>query len=90
MSVTIERVEKMTMPVIPLRGVVAFPGMPVTFELQRDISIKACEASLERDMYIFLITQEDIGVEVPTPDDFYRTGCVAKIKHSLKTPEVCR
>ncbi|MBR5447616.1 MAG: endopeptidase La, partial [Clostridia bacterium] len=87
MSVTIERVEKMTMPVIPLRGVVAFPGMPVTFELQRDISIKACEASLERDMYIFLITQQDIGVEMPTPDDLYRTGCVAKIKHSLKTPE---
>ena len=87
MSVTIERVEKMTMPVIPLRGIVAFPGMPVTFELQRDISIKACEASLERDMYIFLITQQDIGVEMPTPDDLYRTGCVAKIKHSLKTPE---
>lgn len=87
MARTIEKAEKLTLPVIPLRGIVAFPSMPVNFELQREISINALELSLERDMYIFLATQKDISVESPTPDDLYKTGCVAKIKHSLKTAE---
>jgi len=87
MPVTIEKVEKLTLPVIPLRGIVAFPSMPLSFELQREISIKACEASLAKDMYIYLVTQKDIGVENPVPSDLSKTGCVARIKHSLKTPE---
>lgn len=87
MARTIEKAEKLTLPVIPLRGLVAFPSMPINFELQRDISIKALETALERDMYIFLVTQKDISVDSPAPSDLYKTGCVAKIKHSLRTPE---
>ena len=83
----IEKVEKLTLPVIPLRGIVAFPEMPVTFELQREISIKACESALDGDMLVFLLTQKEIDVETPTREDLYPTGCVARIKHSLKTPE---
>lgn len=87
MARTIEKLEKLSLPVIPLRGLVAFPSMPINFELQREISINALNAALERDMYIFLATQKDISVESPTPADLYKTGCVVKIKHSLKTPE---
>lgn len=87
MARTIEKAEKLLLPVIPLRGIVAFPSMPVNFELQREISIKALELSLERDMYIFLAAQKDISVESPSPDDLYKTGCVAKIKHSLRSSE---
>ena len=87
MPITVEKVEKLTLPVIPLRGIVAFPSMPVNFELQREVSINACEAALKGDMYIYLVTQRDIGVENPTKDDLYKLGCVARIKHSLRTPE---
>ncbi len=87
MARTIEKIEKLSLPVIPLRGLVAFPSMPINFELQREISINALNAALDRDMYIFLATQKDISVEAPTPADLYKTGCVVKIKHSLKTPE---
>ncbi len=87
MSRTIEKAEKLYLPVIPLRGLVAFPSMPINFELQRDISIKALECSLERDMYIFLVAQKDIATESPSAADLYKTGCVAKIKHSLRTSE---
>ena len=34
----IEKVEKLTLPVIPLRGIVAFPSIPLNFELEREIS----------------------------------------------------
>ena len=87
MARTIEKIEKLSLPVIPLRGLVAFPSMPINFELQREISINALNCALERDMYIFMATQKDISVEEPTPADLYKTGCVVKIKHSLKTPE---
>ena len=87
MPLTIEKIEKLTLPVIPLRGLVAFPAMPLNFELQREISIKAAARALEGDMYVFLLTQKEISTEAPAASDLYRTGCVAKITHSLKTPE---
>ena len=79
----IEKVESLTLPVIPLRGVVAFPSIPVNFELERDISKKACQAALSSNMLVFLLTQKDISVEEPTDEDFYKTGCVAQIKQTL-------
>jgi len=87
MATTIEKLEKLSLPVIALRGLVAFPSMPINFEFQREISINALNAALERDMYIFLATQKDIAVESPMPSDIYKTGCVVRIKHTLKTPD---
>lgn len=85
MSRTIEKIEKLTLPVIALRGLVAFPMMPLTFELQRDISIKACRAAMENDMYIFLTAQRDISVEKPSAEDLYRNGCIARIKQAVSS-----
>ncbi len=79
----IEKVESLTLPVIPLRGVVAFPSIPVNFELERDISKKACQAALSSNMLVFLLTQKDIAIDTPTDDDFYKIGCVAQIKQTL-------
>ncbi len=79
----IEKVESLTLPVIPLRGVVAFPSIPVNFELERDISKKACQAALSSNMLVFLLTQKDIAIDNPTDDDFYKIGCVAQIKQTL-------
>ena len=56
----IEKIEKLTLPVVPLRGLVAFPALPLNFELVRDISISACNAAADADMYIFLVAQKDI------------------------------
>lgn len=82
----IEKVEKFTIPVIPLRGIVAFPSIPVNFELEREISKKACRAATEKDMFVFLLTQKDVRLDDPKPDDLYSIGCVAKIKQTLKKP----
>jgi len=83
----IEKVEKLTLPVIPLRGMVAFPSVPINFELERDMSKKACDASLNADMYVFLVAQKDLRCEVPERKDLYTVGCVAKIKQTLKKPD---
>ncbi len=79
----IEKVESLTLPVIPLRGVVAFPSIPVNFELEREISKKACQAALSSNMLVFLLTQKDTSVDEPSDGDFYKIGCVAQIKQTL-------
>lgn len=83
----IEKVEKFTIPVIPLRGIVSFPSIPVNFELEREISKNACQAATSGDMLVFLLTQKDIRVDDPKPEDLYSVGCVAKIKQTLKKPQ---
>lgn len=83
----IEKVEKMMLPVIPTRGLVAFPSMPLNFELEREISIRAVEAAAGEDMYVLLLCQKDIGCAAPTPKDLYEVGTVCRIKQTLKSPD---
>lgn len=82
-----EKVEALTLPVIPLRGIVAFPSIPLNFELERELSKNACEAATGSDMLVLLLTQKDVRVENPEPDDLYNVGCVARIKQTLKKPQ---
>lgn len=83
----IEKVEKLTLPVIPLRGIVAFPSIPVNFELEREISKSACRAASSGDMYVFLLTQKELNTENPKESDLYPVGTVAKIKQSIQKPQ---
>lgn len=75
----------MTLPTIALRGIVAFPSVPISIELIREKSIAACKAAQKNDGMIFLCTQSDISAEDPTSDDLYKIGCTAKIRQSIKT-----
>ena len=79
-----EKIDLLTLPVIALRGIVAFPSIPINFELEREISKNACRAASEHDMLVFLITQRDSNVDDPTADDLFPVGCVARIKQTLR------
>ena len=77
--------EKINIPVLPLRGMVAFPSIPMSIEVAREKSIHAIRSAERLGGCIMLIAQKDIAVERPTPDDLYRVGTIAKIKQSVKT-----
>jgi len=83
----IEKVEKLTLPVIPLRGIVAFPSIPLNFELEREISKNACNAAADSDMMVLLLTQKEVSVDEPKENEFFEIGCVARIKQTLKKPQ---
>ena len=55
---------------IPLRGLVAFPSIPLSFELVREESIAAANIANKNDSTVFLLAQKDIGVEKPDPRFF--------------------
>ncbi len=72
------------MPMIALRGIVAFPGMPTHFEAGRKSSISALNTAMDNDQLIFLVTQKDIRDEDPDTAEVYEIGCVARIRQFLK------
>ena len=74
------------LPVIPLRGVSVFPNNVIHFDVGREKSIKALEEAMITEQTIFLVTQKDAEVDLPTPDDYYWIGTVAEIKQMLKMP----
>lgn len=82
-----EKAEMLSLPVIPLRGIVAFPSIPISFEIERSFSVSACEAALDDDMTVLLVAQKDPACDEPEFKDVHRIGCVARIKQSVKTPE---
>ncbi len=87
MAKYIEKAEKLTLPVIPTRGLVAFPSIPLSFEIEREISLAAIEAANGTDMYVLLLCQKHIDCEAPTPLDLYDVGTVCRIKQTHKNPD---
>jgi ATP-dependent Lon protease len=74
------------LPLIPLRGLSVFPYMVLHFDVGREKSIKALEEAMVRDQRIFLTTQKEIDIDLPTSEDFYEIGTISKIKQMLKLP----
>ena len=87
MSRYIETAEKQTLPVIALSGVVAFPGIALSFEATDEASCRAAEAAFESDSNVLLLTLKDPSDEKITPDAFFKVGTVAKISNRLRHPK---
>lgn len=74
------------LPIIALRGLWLFPNNIQHFEVGREVSLNALNASLLRNSKIFICTQKDPMVENITKEDFYHTGVLASIKQTIKMP----
>ena len=75
------------MPVLPLRGLVIFPGMLIHFDVAREKSINALYSAMGSDQHIFVVAQKDPAIDAPLKDDVFETGVVAKIVQLVKQPE---
>ncbi len=71
-------------PVLAMRGLTVFPHMNLTFDMERKISVAALERAMETDQNIFLVTQREIGVEVPGEKDLYEIGTLAHVTQVLR------
>ncbi|MBR3756230.1 MAG: endopeptidase La [Firmicutes bacterium] len=82
----IEEVEesKTIYPCIALRGVSIFPNTVTHFDIGREKSIRALEKAMSKDKLLFVSTQKDENVLIPTFDDVYGIGTLVKIKQMLK------
>lgn len=75
------------LPVIPLRGKVAFPHVGLTFEVGRAVTLKAIEnASSREEKLIFVSTQIDVKKEDVTTEDLYLVGTVCFLRQISRLP----
>ena len=87
MSENIEIFENFKLPLIALRGLVAFPAVQLNIEIVRPASLKAFTAAATAyDAKVLLVTQKELGTEEPQVEDLYRIGVIAEIKHVVKNP----
>ena len=83
----IKPASEIKLPLIALRGMVAFPAVQLSIEIMRPMSLKAFTAAATMyDAKVLLVTQKDIATEEPSGDDLYKMGVVAEIKHVVKNP----
>ncbi|MBD8929308.1 MAG: endopeptidase La [Clostridiales bacterium] len=75
-----------TVPAIPLRGLVVYPGMTLHFDVGRKKSIKALNTAMENDQLIFLVAQTDPSIDDPTGDDVFCVGVVCEVRQMMKIP----
>ncbi len=76
-----------TLPLLPLRNTVLFPGVVLPITVGRDKSIKAVNDVYKEHRLIGVLSQKDVKVEVPGADDLCRVGTVAKIVKLIKMPD---
>ncbi len=76
-----------SLPVLPVRDIVVFPYMILPLFVGREISIKAIEDSLSSNRMVLLLTQKDLNIENPTPEDLFTIGTVALVMRMLKLPD---
>src|SRR6266705_2899463 len=70
--------QRQTLPVLPLRGTVIFPGLTQPIAAGRPSTLRAIEAALKGDRLVFAVAQRD-NTEEPTADILYSMGVIARI-----------
>ncbi len=80
------RIELEYLPLIPLRDLVAFPGVKFPFIVGREKSLKALEKARNSSGLLFLAAQRDSEISDPAPGDIFTTGVVVEIKEIIPTP----
>jgi ATP-dependent Lon protease len=70
--------QRQTIPVLPLRGTVIFPGLTAPIAAGRPGTLRAIEAALKGDRLVFAVAQRD-NTDEPTPEILYSMGVIARI-----------
>ncbi len=75
------------LPVLPIRGVVMFPGTVMPLGIGRPKSRKMLEECLPKSKIIALVTQHEEEQEDPTSDDLYTIGTAAIVVKLMREPD---
>ena len=72
------------LPMIATRGMLAFPEMTLSFDVEREASVRAADEAASGDHLIFLSMQKHIEDEAPGPEEVYRIGTVCRVRQLLR------
>ena len=78
--------KELTVPLLPLRGLLVYPTMVLHLDVGREKSVQALEKAMVDNHLIFLTTQKDISIDEPAEEDLYQVGTLTRVKQMLKLP----
>src|SRR5690606_26896859 len=78
-------VERLRLPVLPMRETVIFPGVAVPITAGRPGTLEAIEKVLEDDRRLFAVCQRE-NVDDATPEVLYEYGVIVRVMQVQRTP----
>ncbi|MFC7393728.1 endopeptidase La [Scopulibacillus cellulosilyticus] len=78
--------KQLTIPLLPLRGMLIYPSVVLHLDVGRDKSVEALEKVMVDDHRIFLAAQKEMATEEPDSADIYEVGTISTVKQMLKLP----
>jgi ATP-dependent Lon protease len=75
------------LPLLPIRGLVVFPGTVVPLTVRRSTSRKLLDESLPQSKIIGVVTQRDAEQDNPGTDDLYPVGVAVNVLKLLRQPD---
>ena len=84
-----EGIEKVgdTIPILPLRNMVHFPGVALPVIIGRPKSMRLIKEAVHKKSLIGVVCQKEMGTEDPILEDLYTTGVIADIVRVLEMPD---
>ena len=84
-----EGIEKVgdTIPILPLRNMVLFPGVALPVIIGRPKSMRLIKEAVHKKSLIGVVCQKEMGTEDPILEDLYTTGLIADIVRVLEMPD---
>jgi len=76
-----------TIPILPLRNTVLFPGVILPITVGREKSLKLIDEVYNNEKVLGAVSQKDPAIESPGVDDLYKTGTIAQIIKILEMPD---
>ncbi len=72
------------LPILPLRGTVAFPFVIIPLSIGVPRSVKLIKSAVQNDNLVGLVVSKEPELEEPNPDQLYETGVVARIHRVVR------
>lgn len=74
----------MTLPTLALRGLMVFPKMTLSIDVERNSSVQAADLAASGDHLIFMSMQKNLEDDDPKPEDIHVVGTVCRVRQMLR------
>ncbi len=79
--------KSLTLPAIPIRDMVLFPGSRLPFMVGRRASVRTMELAIKAGDHLVMLTQRDPKEEEPKQESLYAMGTLALVESLIAVPK---
>jgi ATP-dependent Lon protease len=76
-----------TIPILPLRNMVLFPGIALPVVVGRPKSMRLINDAIKKKKLVGVVCQKEVNTEEPTMEDLYHVGTIADVVRVLEMPD---